>query len=269
MNALHHLRPVLCVRLLAMLSLSLLALECWGMGITVFDPANYAETAVTAANSIRQTAQMVQSYLLQVQQYIIELQNLQKFPQTTFNQTLNSYSSELSTAQSLSQSLTTLLIQQNGAQSTFNTQFRQMAAMGVTPSDYMSREMQVAQYRGQSLQTVFQGQVAALQGVNDAYARVLLLQEQIPASSGLQQSFQTVNQHLNLMAGQNAQLIALMAGSQANATAKAQDEASANQMAGEIIQQRRQEDAAKVQQLHQQLQGQESTLGWGIMSTGR
>jgi hypothetical protein len=60
-----------------------------------------------------------------------------------------------------------------------------------------------------------------------------------------------------------------VAGSQANASAKAQDEASANEMAGEIIQQRRQDDIAKVQQLHQQLQEQESSLGWGIMSTGQ
>lgn len=268
MKTLHPSWQGMALRVLSVMSLCVLAGECRAMGTIVFDPTNYAETAVTAANSIRQTAQMVQAYLLQVQQYLTELQNLEKFPQATFSQTLKPYTNEIATAQSLSQSLTTLLTQVTGVQNTFNDQFRQMAAMGVTPSDYMTREMQIAQYRGQSLQTTFQDQVSALQAVNDSYARILLLQDQIPASSGLQQSFQTVNQHLNLMAGQNAQLIALIAGSQANASARAQDEAVANQLAGEIIQQRRQNDVAKVQQLHQQLQSQESGLGWGIMTTG-
>ncbi|MDE2259042.1 MAG: hypothetical protein KGK17_01785 [Betaproteobacteria bacterium] len=238
------------------------------MGTIVYDPTNHAETALTAANAVRQTAQMVQAYTLQIQQYLNELENLKKLPQEALDQILKPYTDEIATAQSLSQTLGTTLNQIHDLQNTFTVQFRQMVAMGLSPSQYMDREMQIAQFRGQNINSVFQNEVSILQSVNDSYTRIRKLQEQIPASSGLQQSFQTVNQHLNLLAGQNAQLISLIAGHQANDSAHQQDETNANALAGEIIQKRRQDEAVKVQQLHQQLRDQESTMGWGIMSQG-
>jgi len=238
------------------------------MGTIVYDPTNHVETALTAANAVRQTVQMVQAYTLQIQQYLNELENLKRLPQETLDQVLNSYTNDIAVAQSLSQTLSSTLGQINSLQDSFTVQFRQMAAMGLSPNQYMDREMQIAKFRGQSISSVYQNEVGIMQSVNDSYGRIRKLQEQIPASSGLQQSFQTVNQHLNLLAGQNAQLISLIAGHQANASAHQQDEANANAMAGEIIQKRRQDEALKVQQLHQQLRDQESTMGWGIMSQG-
>ncbi len=239
------------------------------MGTIVYDPTNHAETAISAANAVRQTAQMVQSYALQFQQYLNELEQLKKLPQDTLGQVLQPYTDQMAAVQSLSQTLNDTLGQVEALQGMFTTQFRQMAAQGLSPNQYMDREMQIAQYRGQGIGTVFQNEVTTLQSVNDSYARIRLLQNQIPASAGLQQSFQTVNQHLNLLAGQNAQLIGLIASHQANASARLQDEASANAVAGEIIQQRRQDDALKVQILHQQLRQQESVRGWGIMNSGQ
>lgn len=238
------------------------------MGTIVYDPTNHVETALTAANAVRQTAQMVQAYTLQIQQYLNELENLKRLPQETLDQVLKPYTDDIAAAQSLSQTLGSTLAQINDLQNSFTSQFRQMAAMGLSPNQYMDREMQIAQFRGQSISSVYQNEVGIMQSVNDSYGRIRKLQEQIPSSSGLQQSFQTVNQHLNLLVGQNAQLISLIAGHQANASARQQDEASANAMAGEIIQKRRQDEALKVQQLHQQLRDQESTMGWGIMSQG-
>ncbi len=238
------------------------------MGTIVYDPTNHAETAVSAANAVRQTAQMVQAYTLQIQQYLNELEHLKKLPQEALDQVLKPYADDIAAAQSLSQTLGSTLGQINDLQNSFTAQFRQMVAMGLSPSQYMDREMQIAQFRGQSINSVFQNEVGIMQSVNDSYARIRKLQEQIPASSGLQQSFQTVNQHLNLLAGQNAQLISLIAGHQANDSAHQQDEAHASAMAGEIIQKRRQDEALKVQQLHQQLRDQESAMGWGIMSQG-
>jgi P-type conjugative transfer protein TrbJ len=263
------------VRTVASLALSLGLLPAQsgffggGGGYIVYDPTNHAETAVTAANSIRQTAQMVQAYTLQMQQYLTQLQNLKQLPQAVIQQILQPYTEQVATAQALSQALNATLGQVNNLQATFNAQFRQMAAMGVGPTEYMNREMQIAQYRGESIATVFKGEIAAMQSVNDSYSRIRKLQEQIPASAGMQQSFQTVNQHLSLLAGQNAQLIALIASHQANASARAQDESSANALAGEIIQKRRQDDAGKVKQLHQQLHDLDATMGWGLMSQGQ
>lgn len=236
------------------------------LGTIVYDPTNHAETAVTAANAVRQTAQQVQAYALQFQQYLNELEQLKKLPQDTLNQVLQPYADQMAAVQSLSQTLGNTLGQIQALQDMFTTQFRQMTAMGVTPNQYLDREMQIAQYRGQGVSTVFQNEVATLQSVNDSYARIRMLQDQIPASAGLQQSFQTVNQHLNLLAGQNAQLIGLVASHQANASARLQDEAGADAVAGEIVQKRLQDDAQKIQQLHQQLREQESTLGWGVLS---
>lgn len=239
------------------------------MGTIVYDPTNHAETAVTAANAVRQTAQQVQAYALQFQQFLNELEQLKKLPQDTLNQVLQPYTDQMAAVQALSQTLGNTLGQITSLQDMFTAQFRQMAALGVSPDQYLDREMQIAQYRGQGVSSVFQNEVATLQSVNDSYARIRMLQAQIPASAGLQQSFQTVNQHLNLLAGQNAQLISLVASHQANASARLQDEASADALAGEIVQKRLQNDALKIQQLHQQLRDQESAQGWGILSGGR
>jgi hypothetical protein len=107
-----------------------------------------------------------------------------------------------------------------------------------------------------------------MQSVNDSYARVLKLQQQIPASAGMQQSFQTLNQHLNLLAGQNAQLIGLISSQQARDAQESITRNAANTNANQIIQNRLNSDASKVSNLHQQLRSQENTSGWGIMQSG-
>lgn len=236
------------------------------MGSLVYDPSNHAENAITAANAVRQTAQEVQAYTLQVQQYVAQIRNLQTLPASVLGQVLQPYTDAIATAQSLSQVLNTTQNQLQNLQGAFTQQFRQMVAMGLTPSQYLDREYQMAQSRGQAISSVFQNEVGMLQSINASYGRIQSLQSQIPASSGLQQSFQMVNEHLNLLAGQNAQLISLMASHQANDSARLQDENQANAMAGEILQKRKQDEAARVQALHQQLRTQESIQGWGILS---
>lgn len=238
---------------------------CQGFGDIVYDPTNHVENALTAANSVRQVAQMVQSYTLQVQQYMNELQNLSHLPNDTLSQVLKPYQDDLAAAQALSQALGTTLTNLNTLQSSFDNQFRQMAVQGITPSQYLNREAQLAAWHGQNLQNVYQGQINAMQSVNDSYARVLKLQEQIPASAGMQQSFQTVNQHLNLLAGQNAQLIGLISSQQSKDAQEGLSRNAANANANQIIQNRVNSDAGKVNSLHQQLRSQENTSGWGIM----
>lgn len=239
----------------------------WPFGDIVYDPTNHAENAVTAANSIRQLAQQVQAYTLQVQQYLNELQHLSHLPNDTINQVLKPYQDDLAAAQTLSQTLNSTLVNLNTLRSGFDNQFRQAAAQGVTPAQYLDREAQLAAWHGQNLQSVYQGQITAMQSVNDAYPRILMLQQQIPASAGMQQSFQTVNQHLNLLAGQNAQLIGLISSRQSQDLQEKQSSNAANATANQIIQNRLSSDATKVNSLHQQLRSQENSAGWGIMQS--
>ncbi len=249
-------------------SASVVAGGAGGMGNVVYDPMNHVQTTISAANSVLQTAQMVQAYTLQIQQYLNELENLKRLPQETLNAVLQPYTDEISAAVNLSQTLGDTLAQIHQLQDDFTSQIRQMSAQGVTPAQYMDREMQIAQHRGTSVAAVFKNEVDTMQSVNDSFNRIKQLQQQIPASSGLQQSFQTVNQHLNLLAGQNAQLIKLIAGHQATQSAHQEDEDKANTVAGELIQKRRQDDSANIRQLHQQLREQESLMGWGLMGGG-
>ncbi len=238
------------------------------MGNVVYDPMNHVQTTISAGNSVLQTAQMVQAYTLQIQQYLNELENLKRLPQDTLSAVLQPYTDEMSAAVNLGQTLGDTLGQIRQLQEDFTSQIRQMSALGVTPSQYLDREMQIAQHRGTSVSAVFKNEVDTMQSVNDSFGRIKQLQQQIPASSGLQQSFQTVNQHLNLLAGQNAQLIKLIAGHQATQSAHQQDEENANAVAGELIQKRRLEDSANIRLLHQQLREQESVMGWGLMGGG-
>ncbi|WP_297473019.1 hypothetical protein [Ferrovum sp.] len=236
------------------------------MGMVVYDPINHIETALTAANAVQQTAQQVQAYLIQLQQFAAQMQNLQTLPQAVLAQVLLPYTRQMATAQSLAQTLAFTGQQITSLQQTLLDQSRQMSALQLTPQDYLAREIQWSQTQGTGLGVTLQGEVGVLQGLSGSYAQLQQLQGQIGTTGGMQQSFQTVNQHLNLLAGQNAQLMGLIASAQANASAQQQQDALVNGTAARTVQRRLQNDHLKIQQWHDQLQQKENGLGWGILT---
>ncbi len=236
------------------------------MGMVVYDPINHIETALTAANAVQQTAQQVQAYLIQLQQFGAQMRNLQTLPQAVLAQVLLPYTQQSAMAQTLVQTLAVTGQQITALQQTLLDQSRQMNALQLTPQDYLAREIQWSQTQGNGLGATLQGEVGVLQGLSGSYAQLQQLQGQIGTTGGMQQSLQTANQHLNLLAGQNAQLMGLIASAQANVSAQQQQDALVNTAAAQTVQRRLQNDHLKIQQWHDQLQQTENGQGWGILT---
>ncbi|NDU86154.1 MAG: hypothetical protein G3H99_06035 [Ferrovum sp.] len=234
-------------------------------GMLVYDPINHIETALTAANAVQQTAQQVQSYLVLLQQLASQLQNLRSLPQAVLTQVLQPYTQQIAVVQNLSQVLSGTMQQLSGLHQDLLSQAQQMASLQLTPQDYLNREIQLSQSQGGGLDAALQSEVTTLQSLQGSYAQIQQLQGQIGATVGMQQSLQTVNQHLNLLAGQNAQLMSLIATAQANNSAQQQQAVLANGSAALTLQQRMQSEAQKIQQLHNQLRQDEAVQGWGVM----
>lgn len=235
-------------------------------GTIVYDPINHVETAMTAANSVRQTAQQVQSYLLQVQEYLMEAQNIADLPQATLSQTLTPLGNDMVNAQALADLLNTTQGQLSGLQQSFNQQIREMTYMGLSPAQYLDRQLQMAQAQGQGVSGALANSVNQMQAINLNLGKVQALQGQISGSAGLQQSLQVVNEHLNLLAGQNVQLMGLIASHQAVIASQWQMNQSNDQAAGQLLVQQQSDMNTKVQILHQDLQQRETGQGWGILA---
>lgn len=236
-------------------------------GMLVYDPINHIETAITAANAVRQTAQQMVSYMVQLQQLATQIQNIRSLPVNVMAQILAPYEQQMANAQSLLQTLTVTAQQLQSLKATLTGQAQQMAAWQQTPQTYLQNEVQFNQTQGQGLGAALQNELMTLQGLRVSYGQIQSLQTQIPAAVGMQQSLQTVNQHLNLLAGQNNQLMGLIAAAQANEAAARQHDTVVNVVAAQIMQQRLQSDTQKIQQWQSNLSSGEASLGWGVMSS--
>lgn len=235
-------------------------------GMLVYDPINHIETAVTAANAVRQTAQQLMDYLVQLQQLAMQIQNLRTLPQSVMAQVLAPYNQQMAVAQTLYATLSQTTQQLQMLKTGLVGQTQQMALLQQTPQTYLQNEIQFNQTQGNGLGAALQQEVGALQGLGTSYGQIQALQTQIPAAAGMQQSLQTVNQHLNLLAGQNNQLMGLIATAQANVAARQQYEAQNDGAAAQVIQQRLQSDAQKIQQWQGRVTQNELSSGWGVMS---
>ncbi|MDA8417213.1 MAG: hypothetical protein M0Z78_09200 [Betaproteobacteria bacterium] len=242
----------------------------WGVtqafGMLVYDPINHIETAVTAANAVRQTAQQLMAYLLQLQQLALQIQNLRSLPQNVMAQVLTPYSQQMVVAQTLYATLSQTAQQLQVLKAGLVGQAQQMVLLQQTPQNFLQNEIQFNQTQGYGLGAALQQELGTLQGLGSSYGQIQSLQTQIPAAAGMQQSLQTVNQHLNLLAGQNNQLMGLIATAQANVAARQQYEAQNNGAAAQVVQQRLQTDAQKIQQWQGRLTQNELSSGWGVMS---
>jgi conjugal transfer/entry exclusion protein len=140
-----------------------------------------------------------------------------------------------------------------------------MAALGLSPSDYLQYEIQLAQLQNKNQSILMDQDQQVLAGVQKSMDRLQSLQAQIPASSGVQQSMQTTNQYLDLLAGQSIQLIQLTASQAAANTNRQQlqDSNAADAVMRETA--RIKSDNAKIRVLRQQLRDNEAKNGWGIM----
>lgn len=236
-----------------------------GFGGIVYDPTNHLETAVSAAESVKQTTLQVRAEIQRLQQLAAEVEQLKSLPQDVIQSTLKDSFQQISVLQQGSALMSSLSSEIEGVKQLYSARLREMAALGLSPHDYVQYEAKLAQLNHQSQSALIDQDQQVLAGVQNSIARLSNLQAQIPASSGVHQSMQTTNQYLDLLAGQTTQLLQLTA-SQAsanNSRLQLQDSNAADAQAREAA--RVQSDLSNIQTLRQQLRQREAQTGWGLM----
>ena len=239
---------------------------CGGGGASiVYDPINHIENAAAAVEAIKQTAGQIQAYALQAQQYAAQLQNLKRLPDEILQRTLKPYQDEAKAAMQLYGELKVAYRDVKSLQSGFQSRLREIGALKLSAKEYMDHEIRLAERKGLGWEQAFRGDLAALQSVNDDFARIKSLQAQIGASVGVQQSMQSLNEHLNLLAGQNAQLVGLVASRQALLASQAKVESDVDAANTDYQLRRAEQERVLVQELREEFRRAEKADGWGIM----
>jgi P-type conjugative transfer protein TrbJ len=234
-------------------------------GMVVYDPTNHLETAVSAAEAVRQTALQVRAEIQRLQALAIELQQLRTLPEGTVSAGLRDWSGQLAVLVEAGQALQGLAGELDTTRGRFALRLREIAALGLSPEAYLAREVQLASLHHRAHAGLLAADRQSLQSLQGSIVQLNRLQAQIPASSGVHQSLQTTNQYLDLLAGQTGQLLQLTA-AQASAGVdrqQGQDEDAA--LADSRESERLGSDLQRIAALRAQLRERDARQGWGVL----
>ena len=254
---------ILCVLVAVASGLAVAGAPSFGQ--IVYDPTNHVENAVSAAQAVQHTANQVRAYALQLQQYMIQVENLRRLPEATINSVLAPLRVEYDNGRALLGEVEGLGRDLADLRGRLDARLKEIGRLDVDPVHYLTYEADLARRQGKSLSAAFDADTRVLRKVNDDFLRIQALQQQLPASAGVQQSLQTLNQHLNLVAGQNAQLLSIMASHNAVADQQAVERAGTQARAADAQRQQLEQERAFVRDLRARIRESEHSSGWGVM----
>lgn len=185
--------PLLAAVTLA--ALSLIGTTGSGGGRVVFDPSNFGKNTLTAA----QTAMLVDSEL---EQLLLNQINSQALSGFNFRDGMNV--NDIANLRSAVNNLYGALGEEN---SIIQNRYQQYATSNLSWKDYAAREQRLAADRKDRAEVAFIRERQAIDNVKQQTALVKQLQSKTASSTGQLQSLQNLNEHMNLVAQQNAMLI--------------------------------------------------------------
>lgn len=166
-----------------------------GLGGVVFDPSNFGKNALTAA----QTALLVDNEL---EQLLLNQINSQALSGFNFRDGMNV--NDIANLRSAVNNLYGALGEEN---SIIQNRYQQYATSNLSWKDYAAREQRLAADRKDRAEVAFIRERQAIDNVKQQTALVKQLQSKTESSTGQLQSLQNLNEHMNLVAQQNAMLI--------------------------------------------------------------
>jgi P-type conjugative transfer protein TrbJ len=181
---------------LAVIALSVVSLVAnTGSGGVVFDPTNFMKNTLTAM----QTAQIAQT---EVENLMISQLNLKGLGYSTF-------SNPQSVAQqaALGAAIGSLYGSLGNENEVLSNRYQQYSASNLSWQEYADRERRIAGDKKDRATVAFKRERQAMEDVNSQYAKVKELQGKTTATTGNLQALQTLNEHMNLVTAQNAQLL--------------------------------------------------------------
>lgn len=173
----------------------------------VWDPTNYIENAMTAAQTVETVIQQAQSYATQIRQYEMEARQLASIPSNAIDSIKNIRNLNLSNVNGYINSLKSLYGNLNGISTQIGTQFSAAQLSNMTWDQYMAKMKNDIQNGVTAAKTRAQNEAQTLQSIQQDYAAAQEWQSRIPNTSGMHESMQLMNTQMNRMVMQNAQVL--------------------------------------------------------------
>ncbi|APZ42544.1 hypothetical protein BW247_05090 [Acidihalobacter ferrooxydans] len=202
----------------ALLSLAILAgipsaAHAMASGSIVFDPSNFAENSISAAKMIKQIEADVEQYALQ--KYGIDV-NLNNLSQSALNSLMQQYPPQSQYQMDYLTNLARLEKSLGVAQQSVTQQYQAYSASGLTPSQYVAQEQQIAASNQAHSAAQYSQAVNALHRVNALAATVKKQGKSIGTLKGASKQRNLLNMQLHTLIQQNQMLLKLVATSAAN-----------------------------------------------------
>lgn len=213
-------------RLLVALGLALAATVAPAQMI-VFDPTNFVQTTITAAESLKATAQRATAYALQLQQYQTQLKQLQNIDKNLAGAILGRNNTELQSALQLVATVGQMYGSVDQLRDRFRGRLDEVKVMGMSWDKYILYEQSRIQKNVQGAADRAREEVRIVERVNRDMEYARELEAKIPASAGVHESMQQLNVQMNRMltqAGDYSRIMSAMANASGRAVEAAQQQ---------------------------------------------
>ena len=149
----------------------------------VWDPTNYVQNAMTAAQTVQSVIQQVQSYATQIRQYEMEVRQLAAMPANAINTIKQIRNVNLSNVNGYINSLQSLYGNLNGISNQISTQFSAAQLSNMTWDQYMDKLKTDVQNGVAAAKTRAQNEANTLQSIQQDYEMAKQWQSMIPATA--------------------------------------------------------------------------------------
>lgn len=183
-----------------------------GGGSIVYDPWNYAENSVTAAQTVKQLETQVEQYAMQ--KYGINV-NLKNLPQSVLQKLIAKYPPTNQYQMNYLSDLQALEHQLGITSSSLQQQYKAYSASGLTPGQYVQQEQKIANSNQAYSASEYKQAIAAMKR-SDTLAKAVKSQgEKIGNVKGTSAEMNLLNTQMHTLIQQNQMLIKLVASNDA------------------------------------------------------
>lgn len=192
-------------------------------GGLVFDPTNFSQNIIKAAQTAQKVVVEGQRYALQLQQYEMQVKQLAAINPQQLAALGGVSVTNLTAVNNYVSSLQNVVGDLNNVSAALNNRFTEAQLSGQTWSQYLASQQAAIKAKVQSAQIRAQNEAATLQSVQNDYALAAQWQARIPATMGTNEDVQLLDAQMNRVLMQNSQIIKMLA--EKNGVMKANDEA--------------------------------------------
>lgn len=194
-------------------------------GGLVFDPTNFSQNIIKAAQTAQKVVMDGEKYALQIQQYQAEVKQLAAINPQQLIALGGVSATNLTAVNNYVSSLQNVVGDLNNVSTALNQRFTESQLSGQSWQQYLAQQRSLIQQHVQSAQIRAQNEAATLQAVQADYAMAAQWQARIPATSGMNEDVQLLDAQMNRVVMQNSEVLRMLA--EKNGVLKAADDADA------------------------------------------